>query len=43
MPADPRDTLWRVIGLVGLWFCGAIVLLMTGAHIVSTTIEWVKS
>ncbi|MCX5570596.1 hypothetical protein [Kaistia nematophila] len=42
-PAEARDTLWRAISITGLWFCSATALLLTGAAIVSTVIDWVKS
>jgi hypothetical protein len=38
-----RDHLWKVIGTIALWFCGATALFLTGAKIVSTTLEWMKS
>ncbi|MCX5581346.1 hypothetical protein [Kaistia terrae] len=38
-----RDHLWRVIGVIALWLTGSAALLLTGAKIISTTIEWIKS
>lgn len=38
-----RDHLWKVIGTIALWLTGATALFLTGAKIVSTTIEWMKS
>jgi len=38
-----RDLTWKVIGTVALWLTSAAALFLTGARIVSTTIEWVKS
>ncbi len=43
IPREPRDTLWLGIGITMLWLSFASVLLLTGAKILSTAIEWVKS
>ncbi|HEV7284034.1 MAG TPA: hypothetical protein VGN75_04185 [Kaistia sp.] len=37
-----RDHLWKVIGTIALWLTGAAALFLTGAKIVSTTLEWMK-
>ncbi|MCX5518471.1 hypothetical protein OSH10_08485 [Kaistia defluvii] len=38
-----RDHLWKVIGTIALWLTGATAVSLTGAKILSTTIEWIKS
>ena len=42
IPPSDRDTLWRFVGIVSLCLSCFGALLLSGAAVVSTVIEWVK-